>query len=257
LNVTVVTIQDPRTGKTIEAVKRDDLKAAGVKVKETPKQSSWAEQQKAREAAREKEEVKRKAQHELHLLILERVRTAAAGVALDTWLLQRAALVALQGVEYRSRETLCDISQVKGHGNLAKKVGSMAEPELRKLLLDCVLVDQLHVWGEKPEALFDAAKHYGVNVGAIVSGALATPAADETAKAKKSTSPPAAQRLRAGTAVAKKPAKAATEDTGALRAEDGDKNQAPGGADEEEGAALAARGLHPQSAWPFPKGAAP
>ncbi|MEZ2293066.1 ParB/RepB/Spo0J family partition protein [Variovorax sp. RCC_210] len=258
VNIAVVTIQDPRTGKTVEAVKREDLKAAGVKVKETPKQASWEEQQKARHEAHKKEEVTRTAQHGLHLRILEQVRAASTGVALDTWFLQRVARLALEGVEYRSRGTLCDLYQAKNSDGLAKRIGSMADADLRKLLIDCVLIDQVHVWGNKPESLFVAAKHLGVNVGAIISGELATPPADEAANAKKSTSPPAAQRLRASTAVAKKPARAAqAADTGALRAEDGDKDQAPRGADEEEGAALAARGLHPQSAWPFPKGAAP
>jgi ParB/RepB/Spo0J family partition protein len=259
MNVPVVTIQDPRTGKTIEAVKRDDLKAAGVKVKEAPKQSSWKEQQKEREEAHKKEEITRTGKHELHLRILEQVRLKAATASdFDTWTLQRIAARALDAVDYRSRETLATLYGSERSFELSKRIGSMAQPELRAFMLDCVLVDQLHVWGTKPEALFDAAKHFGVNAGAIISGALATPAADETAKAKKSISPPAAQKLRAGTAVAKKPARAAqAADTGALRAEDGDKNQAPGGADEEEGAALAARGLHPQSAWPFPKAARP
>jgi hypothetical protein len=44
---------------------------------------------------------------------------------------------------------------------------------------------------------------------------------------------------------------------GALRAEAGDQNQAPDGANGEEGAALAAQGLLSQSAWPFPKEARP
>ena len=75
----VVLIQDPRTGKTIEAVKREDAKLAGAKVPEPAKKAdSYAQQQQAQAERHARERDKVKAEREIRLQMLQRVRDAAA-----------------------------------------------------------------------------------------------------------------------------------------------------------------------------------
>lgn len=233
----VFIVQDPRTGKTVEVLKREELKAAGVKMKEKPKQSSWQEQQKQREAAYEKERVVRRSALATHMRIFEASRDAAAGASLDVWWLQRVALLAFGGMGHWSRTVLAEHYGHQSREELSKRIGSMPEAHLRTLLLDCVMLDGVHAeHGASPENLLAAAKHVGVNVGALLSATLAEP----TAQGVKPSAAKAAKASKAGAAT---PATVATAK--------GKVKQSAAGA-EAVAAATAAAAADDGKPWPFP-----
>lgn len=239
----IFTIQDPRTGKTVQALKRDELKAAGVKLKETPKQSTWQEEQRKRDEFHRKEEEKRRAALALNLQIFKATREAAAGASLDVWFLQRAALLAFEGMNYNSRLALAHFYGDAGRDKLAARIGSMPEAQLRTLILDCAMLDGVHdQHGASAKNLLAAAKHFGVNVGALMADDLA----DAAAAGDKKGAARAAKATKAGasTPAAADPASAAADTS---------VEGAAGGASGEPAASSSASDGGP---WPFP-GAAP
>lgn len=163
-----VTIQDPRTGKTVEAVKREDLQAAGVKLAEPRNdRANHAAQEAQRKAEHERAEAQCKVESEHRWDLLQRVRTAAAATERSAFDLGLVARAALQGVEWDDRPTLARLWGAGRFEDLAKKAGSMPAGDLTTLLLDIALVanvrcERPHQLGGKPEALMQAAKHYGV-----------------------------------------------------------------------------------------------
>lgn len=166
---TVVTIQNPRDGKTIQAVKRADLADVGAKVEKHVKaQDKWAEQRKRDAKARAENETKAKALTERHLALLATVRDAAAQVPRTAFDLQLIARVAWAGVEYSDRQLLAELHGFKHHADLGKRIGSMDVDALGRFCLDCALVHDVKVepysLSLQPANLMQAAKHYGVKV---------------------------------------------------------------------------------------------
>lgn len=172
--VQTVLIQDPRGGKTIEAVKVDDLKAAGVKVKEPAPargRTDWEEQRRRDEEQRRKNEVKAAEATRLNRAVLGAVRLAAAGGPLSTLALQLVVATALRGVDWKERPIIAELHGCKRFEDLQKQVGQLPAERLATLLLDCALVEDVVAEGynlkKQPEALTAAAKHYGVDIDAI------------------------------------------------------------------------------------------
>jgi len=187
--VATVTIQDPRNGKTIEAIKRDDAKAAGVKVAEAkPKnQSNWQEQQKIEAAARVKKEAAAQAKTEINLQILRAVRAATASKPRTTHDLQLIAYQMLSSINSYDTAILCELHNAKSLAEIDKRIGSMPADQLATLMLDCALVVDVkqHAYrSDKPEALLAAAKQAGIDVAAIRKAAEAKAAPTEKPAAK-------------------------------------------------------------------------
>jgi ParB/RepB/Spo0J family partition protein len=170
--VASVVIQDPRTGKTVEAVKLEDVKAAGVKVKE-PRTNSGVghEQQRMNYAAeRERREAQAALNTKVHCAVLAQVRKAAAAVPRSAFDLQMVALVTFAGVSWNSKSVVATLHGFKDAEQLVKQIGQMTVEQLTALMLDCALADHVVDDGygnAKPGALLNAAKHYGVDVAAI------------------------------------------------------------------------------------------
>jgi ParB/RepB/Spo0J family partition protein len=183
-----VVVQNPRDGTTKEAVKIEDLKAAGVKVKDQPKQSGggrydYQAEARQREEERAVKEAKAADETRVNTAILAAVREAAAGVPLSPLALQLAVAAAVSGVEWDSRGVLAQLHDCKSIEQLQKKIGQMPVERLTTLLLDCALV--VHVKAnpyraDKPEALLAAAKHYGVDVAEIRKAVTSKPADTKT-----------------------------------------------------------------------------
>jgi ParB/RepB/Spo0J family partition protein len=178
----IVTIQDPRDGKTVEAVRVDDLKAAGVKVKEPTKGGAGrydhAADQKRRADEHARRRLKAAEDTRANLALLAAVRRAAAGQPLSTQVLQLVVAAAVRGVDYEARSTLATLHECKTFEQLEKKVGQLPVDRLTTLLLDCALVDNVKADGyraDKPSALLAAAKHFGVDVDAIRKEVASTP----------------------------------------------------------------------------------
>jgi ParB/RepB/Spo0J family partition protein len=171
----VVTIQDPRTGKTFKAVKREDVKAAGVKLTEPKKSSSgaydWKAEQAKREAEHAREQTLAKAEGAVRLEWLKRVRDAAGQAARSTLDLQLVAHVAFAGVDYHDRGVLSSLYGGGNRDDLHKKIGTMDATDVALFALTCALVQDVatHTGNYKkvPTPLHAAAKHYGLDLAAI------------------------------------------------------------------------------------------
>jgi ParB/RepB/Spo0J family partition protein len=164
-----VLIQDPRTGKTVEAVKVSELEGAGVKCKKPSEREemTWKERMRREEEERGRKEEKAKEEALVRTALLMRVRQAVADTERSAFDLGIVARVALGGVDWNDRNPLASLYGLKSFDTLQKKVGQMNVSELTLLMMDCALVANTspswHNLKNQPEALLAAAKHYGVD----------------------------------------------------------------------------------------------
>lgn len=188
----VVTIQDPRTGKTVEAYRREDLVAAGVKgAAEAPKKADdYAARERKHEAERKEAEQAARDERTRRIALLQRVREAMQRRPRDAFDLQLAARAALAGVEWRNRQVLAGLyGQKDAHAMFDEKwITRQDVATLTQLIMDCALVGECHpvTWDidKKPELLLRVAAHYGVDASIVDKGVTATAcAAEETVEA--------------------------------------------------------------------------
>ena len=167
--IQTVLIQDPRTGKTHEAVEVKALQAAGLKVaapeKKPNHQLNYQQQQEDR-VAKEQQAKKLTADN---MALLQRVRGVIAKTPRDAFDLALVARTCLNGVQYRAKEQLAGIWYCNSFEQLQRRLGSMNVADLTRLMMDCALIDGVRVdsyqLSLKPDALLSAAKHYGVSTG--------------------------------------------------------------------------------------------
>ncbi|MDH6185319.1 ParB/RepB/Spo0J family partition protein [Polaromonas sp. CG_23.6] len=169
--VTILTIQDQRSGKTIEVVKRKEAEAAGVKTpaaKTTNSRMNWNAYELDRKEEEKVRDAKAAAQTRLNVVALRKVRETATRVSTGVFELRLIAQVAIAGVAYKDRDTLLALHDTKDIEALRIKAGRMSHKELNALLLDCALVDHVRAFSygkpEAPAALLAAATQYGVEV---------------------------------------------------------------------------------------------
>jgi hypothetical protein len=189
----VVTIQNPRDGKTIEVVKMDDLKAAGVK--EPVKKASgnnadyWAKQR----AQQEQERIKQEALAATNMAVLAAVRHAAAQAARGMLDMQLIAQVTWAGVSYRDKLTIIELYGAQDREEITERIDTMGPDELGLFMLDCALVENLKSLyiKDKPDAMLTMAKHYGIDVDAVRKAHLAAEKAKPKTPAEPQTEPAA------------------------------------------------------------------
>lgn len=189
VDVAIVTIQNPRDGKTKEAIAIADLEAAGVRKKSKAgakgagERDSWEEQRKRQEAERREQQVIAAAETKVNEAILSATREAAAGRQLTTLAMQHIALVAFRGVDWPAKRVIAQLHGAKNEGAMVKAIGSMPPEKLTTLLLDCALTHHVVASGyrdEKPAALLAIAKELGVDVAQIRKDAGAKAADTKT-----------------------------------------------------------------------------
>ena len=168
----VITIQDPRTGKTVEAVKRADIKAFGVKVADAaPKQQDLYAARAAKDREeREKKEAKAALDTKANIALFMAVRAAAALRQRDAFDLRMVAHTIFAGVEWRGRELLQHLYQTKNREELGKRIDTMTVEQLTTLMLDCALITNVAQTGygnDKPGQLLAMANHYSVDAASI------------------------------------------------------------------------------------------
>ena len=176
----VMTVQNPRDGKTVEVVKLEDVKAAGVKVVEPKKSTSshtsygspeWKVQQAQEQAEREKAQVKAKADTDFNMALLAKVREASAKVPRCTLDLQLIAQLAISGVQHSDRGVIETLYGADNIHDLRQQLGSWPAQELSQFLLDCAMAHNVVANGYGRSAvatpLLTAAKHYGVDAAAM------------------------------------------------------------------------------------------
>lgn len=168
----VVVLQDPASGRMVQAVKKADLAAAGVKVKEEKKAEryDYAAESRKREDEHAKKEAAARVEMNVRRALFDQLRAKIAASPRSAFDLGLVAAAAYAGVEYSAREAL---AKLWGHGStekLRKALGSMAAADLNLFLMDCALVNDLIVnaWRPEPaEALNAAARHYKIDAAAI------------------------------------------------------------------------------------------
>jgi ParB/RepB/Spo0J family partition protein len=185
-----VTIQDPRTGKTVEAVKRSDLAAAGVKLKE-PKATNSADSNRRWELQRQKEHEACEAETTRRLQLLSAVRERVATTARSEFDLRLLARAALDRVDHDDLRLLHQLWGMPDGDTLEDRVEAMDANDLTRLLMDCTLVDGLVVtyFGyikTTPKPLAAAIAFYGVEQAAA-------PTPSKAARAPKKPAPVATE----------------------------------------------------------------
>lgn len=169
----VVLIQDPRTGKTFEAVKREDLKAAGAKIAEPRKsdRANYAEQEARRAAERKRNEARATAERNARAAIFAQVRERMATADRNAFDLRLIAEALLVEVDYYAKESLAKLWGAKDIQVLQRRLDGFDMQQLAQLALDCALVGDLTVHSysldKNPLALLAAAAHYGVDVDQV------------------------------------------------------------------------------------------
>lgn len=179
----VVAIQNPRDGTVVKAVRLADLQAAGLASAEK-KLDTEAARHKRDEAQRAKLQRKIANVHAQRLGLLRHVRDVAAGRELGVFELRMAAAAALQGVGWNDRATLEQLyptPQGKDvQRTLQTQIDTMDAPALTRLLLDCLLVDNVrcidaYQVDRKPGPLLALAEHYGVDAQAVMQASALPP----------------------------------------------------------------------------------
>lgn len=187
----IVTIQDPRTGKTFEAVKRAELVAAGV-MKAAPKEANGLAAREADRKRREAEEARKegqaKAETSARLAVLQEIRKSVQATERSAFDLQLIAATAWAGVGYAGKPAMAKLWGHKGPEAMEKAIGSMGPADLTLFMFDCALIDDCCVspyslQKAQPD-LLRAAKHYGVDVAAARGDAPAKPVATPSTAAR-------------------------------------------------------------------------
>jgi ParB/RepB/Spo0J family partition protein len=172
-NVTVVRIQDPRTGKTHQAVKRADLQAAGVTVKE-PRQSdraNYAEQERKRQEAQAAQEAKAKVERAVRRAVLTRITDLMATTERSEFDLQLIAERLWICISWPGKQFMASLYGASDPGQIDKRIKKMGPAELTVFLMQCALAGEAsplpYEIDRKPEYLLAAAQHYGVDVDQV------------------------------------------------------------------------------------------
>jgi hypothetical protein len=174
-----VVIQDPRTGKTFEAVAAADLKAAGVAQAE-PKKKSGGYDHEAYRRDREQREQQAAADTAANKRLLAAVRGAAASRprTADELRLVLEHLIT-DSEDSEAWPTLCQAHGVDHCDALIARLPGLTPDQLGLLLLDLVLVRNVVCsYRERgtPDALASMARLYGIDVDQARAEPVQTPA---------------------------------------------------------------------------------
>ncbi len=166
----VVTIQDPRTGKTVDVVKASDLEQAGVKVTAPTGRGPNPATQREYEERRAKQVEKAQEETAKRLQLLGQVRNQVAAAARSTFDLQMVVKLVVNEVSYETREDVLKLWGFDDLQALLDQLPRMSPDDQARMLLDFALVRHTRVeWhnvDEKPTALLAAAQHYGLQTSA-------------------------------------------------------------------------------------------
>ena len=179
----VVTIQDQRTGKLVQAVKRDDLVKVGLAKAQEKAPSGGSDGHRDRAAERREAEARAEQETAVREALLARVRDAAAARPRSIEDLRIIADTLVDDTDYSSAaELLAELWGCKNCDELRGNIPTMCADDLGRLLLDCALVRAVRVsaWelDDPAEHLEAAATAYGLDVAQVraeVSAGTGTP----------------------------------------------------------------------------------
>lgn len=196
----IVLLQDPRTGKTHQAVKRADLQAAGVKVKEAPKsnQANYAEQERRRQEAQAANEAKAKAERAVRRAVLTRITDLMATTERSEFDLRLIAQQLWIELAWQSKQVLASVYGVSDPAQLDKRIDKMTTDQITVFLMQCALASDVWVahyqLDRKPEHLLAAAEHYGIDVDQV-RAELSEPASTPSPAARAPTTAKAGAKI--------------------------------------------------------------
>jgi ParB/RepB/Spo0J family partition protein len=249
-----VLIQDPRGGKLFEAVKREDLQAAGLADKEAPaaRGRSGGYDHEADRREREEREQQRLAETEANRRLLRAVHDAAGGRNRTTDELRLVLRHLIE--ELDNGEDGPELQRLYGDTPLhqmVKLLPTMTADALGLLLLDVLLVRgvECQYWQiGAPEPLVQMAELHGIDVDAARAEPVQTPAPAEAASTPSEAGAGAKKGAR-GKAAAKaaghKATAATTDEAGLFDGEDEEQKDDAGSAGGAE--------VVSSANWPFPR----
>lgn len=205
----VVTIQNPRDGKTVKAIKVADLQAAGVKVKDPSPKDPYAAQRAKAEKARVAQEALAEVENQVRGIVLDRTLAAMRDHPRTVVELLWMAQVCFDGVSWSAKNALAKRHGLAHPEQLEKQLGQWPADRLALFAVECMLIDEARVEyyeldRNKGERLFASAKHYGVDVAAI-RAEVQTPGEAAPTPSPAARAPKGAKKAKAA-AGAKKPA---------------------------------------------------
>lgn len=176
----VLTVQDQRTGKTIEAVRRSDLAPSGAKLPPPPPTRGPVDSAAARatrEAERQEREARLADENTRRRALLDRVRAKMRTTERSTFDLQLLAQVAYAGVNWSDRELLAALWDFPDDEceDLEPRIATLTLGDLTQFAMDCALIrdvklrDVYFADKDAPDALLSAAAHYGIDAADIGS----------------------------------------------------------------------------------------
>lgn len=176
--VTTMTLQDPRTGKTVDVVKIDEAKAAGVKIA-TPKPArnayasygspEWKAQEAEKEAERKIIREKADRASESNMAVLRAVHAALAKAPRTDDELLIVAQHLIRQLDTDEDQAMAELYGVKKIEDLDAMLPAMTVDQLGLFIVECAIVDDVIVYDAKfkPDALLAAAARHGVDVDAV------------------------------------------------------------------------------------------
>lgn len=162
---TIVTLQDPRNGKTVQAVKREDLAAAGVKLSE-PRTAKSGGSNTDHAAERQARDAKTAALTAANVALLHRVRAATAAQPPGLLELRLIVECLLESVLFTDdTPVLAALYNVEHERQIEQLVPTLDAQGLTRLAIDCALIGGITstYWeSTKPERLLQMAEAHGV-----------------------------------------------------------------------------------------------
>lgn len=172
----VITLQDPRTGKTIKAVKREDAKAAGVKLESAERagpQRSYEEQQRKAADQRKKTAAAAVVENQYRMRLLKAAHAQYAGAPRTASDLRLIVQHMLDHLPWNARNPLSELTGRRNGG--LTNIAGLNEAELAVLMLDIVACTGLLVsengWDrvdpKLPAGIADLVHRYRIDTAAV------------------------------------------------------------------------------------------
>lgn len=167
----IVTIQNPRDGKTVKAVKIADLVTAGVmKAGDAPAKSadSWEERNRLGAIERRKNEALAEERTKMFTDLLDRVLDELASRERTAHDLYLVAATAFKGVEWDEKDLIAERWGFKDREEFEETIGQLSVAKLNRLVMECAVIEDVHVNAysvdSKPDKLLAMAKRLGVSL---------------------------------------------------------------------------------------------
>lgn len=165
----VVTIQNPRDGKTVKAVKVADLVSAGVMKAEDAKAKnadSWEERARRARAQRKLDEAKAETLTKQYVDLLDRVLDVLAGRERTAHDLYLVAAAAFKGVDWSEKDLIAERWGFDDRQDFEERIGQLSVKQLNRLVMECAIINDVKVnaysLDNKPELLLAMAKRLDV-----------------------------------------------------------------------------------------------